>query len=136
MNITNEHSKLIKKLIQEFIAQSAPDPNNLRQLAIEKKVLPLIWDFGGVFTINPSGDIISFLWDHWGDPQVESDPRIQNSVLFGGSKRYPELKDLVPTKPDDARTCPDCEGTGISPYAEKLNTDAIVCYCGGLGWLP
>ena len=135
MNISSDLSTRITKLIQDYITEPIPDPNNLRQLAAEKKVLPLTWDSGGVFTVNDKGDIISFLWDDWGEPQVETDPRICNIALFQGSKKYPELKDLI-VKPDTARVCPGCGGTGIEPYAAKLNTNAIVCYCGGLGWIP
>jgi len=46
-----------------------------------------------------------------------------------------ELEGLI-EKLADARVCPYCRGTGIDTYAEKLKTDAIVCYCGGLGWIP
>jgi hypothetical protein len=149
MNISDDISKQIAKLIHDYIAEGGPDPNNLRQLAAHEMVLPLTCDWGGVFTINVNGDIISFPFsvndngdyiafpfdDEVEGARLESDPRIRNVVLFGGSKKYPELKNLI-VKPDNARVCPDCGGTGISPYAEKLNTDAIACYCGGLGWLP
>jgi hypothetical protein len=149
MNITADLSKRITKLIEDYITESSPDPNNLRQLAANEKVLPLICDWGGVFTINADGDIIlfpfsvnangdftAFPFDNAEEPpRVESDQRIRNIALFGGSKKYPELQDLI-VKPDDARTCPHCGGTGIDPYAAKLNTNAIVCYCGGLGWIP
>lgn len=136
MDISNELSAQIIKLIQDYIAESAPDANNLRQLAADEQVLPLFMDMGGVFTINARGDILSFLWDDTLHPQMEYDPRIRNLVLSQGSKKYPMLKDLIPSKPDEARICPDCGGTGIAPFAAKLNTDAIVCYCGGLGWIP
>lgn len=149
MSISKVHSKLITKLIQDYITDPTPDPNNLRQLAANENVLPLICDWGGVFTINANGDIISFPFSVNANgnfiafpfdnaeepPRVESDPRIRNIALFGGSKKYPELKDLI-VKPNDAHVCWGCGGTGVDPYAEKLNTDAIVCYCGGLGWLP
>lgn len=134
--MSNNLSTLIAKLIQEFLARPAPDALELRQLVADEQVLPLFWDMSGVFTINPDGDILSFLWDDTLHPHVEYDPRIRNLALFQGSKRYSELKDYVPSRPDNARTCPDCGGTGTHPYAEKLNTDAIICYCGGLGWLP
>lgn len=129
-------SPLISKLIQKFLADPPADQLKLRQLVADEQVLPLFWDMGGVFAINSDGDILSFLWDDTLHPKVEYDPRVRNLVLFQGSKKYPELKDYVPTRPDNARTCPSCGGTGVDPYAEKLNTDAIICYCGGLGWLP
>jgi hypothetical protein len=136
MNISTEQSALISKLIQNFISDSAPDPTNLRALVAEKQVLPLTLDFGGMCAINQSGEILSFLWDDTDHPQVESDQRVRNVALFQGSKKYPALKDLVPKKPDDARVCWSCGGTGVDPFAKQLNTDAIVCYCGGLGWVP
>jgi hypothetical protein len=135
LSISQEQANLINRLIQGFIASSAPDPNGLRQLVTEKKVLPLLWDSGGVFAINPAGDIISYSWEDWGDPRVEADARVRNIALFQGSKKYPELVSFI-EKPNSARVCPSCGGTGIDPYAEKLKTDAIVCYCGGLGWIP
>jgi hypothetical protein len=125
----------ITELIEDFVKGSEADSLNLRQLAAAKNVLPLVWDMGGVFTINPNGEIVSFAWDKRDDPRVESDLRLRNNALFGGSKKYPELESLI-EKPENVRVCPHCGGTGIDSYAEKLNTDAIVCYCGGLGWIP
>lgn len=136
MDISSEQSALIRKLIADYIIGSAPDPNNVRQLVAQKKVLPLVLDMGGVVTLDPGGHILSFLWDDTEHPRLESDPRIRNVALFQGSKKYPELKDLLPAKPDDARICPSCGGTGIDPAAAKLDVDNIVCYCGGLGWIP
>jgi ssDNA-binding Zn-finger/Zn-ribbon topoisomerase 1 len=130
-----EFSSRIAHLIQAFAAKSDFDLIDLHQLAITKNVLPLVWDTGGVFAINPEGEVISFSWDDWGNPRVETDLRLRNNALFGGSKKYPELKELI-QRPRDARVCPYCGGSGIDRYAKKLNTDVIVCYCGGLGWIP
>lgn len=135
MKTTNEFSARICELIQDYISEVTNDPPEVRQLVIQHKVLPLIWGIGGVYTIHPSGDIISFPWDDNSQGQIELDQRIRNLALFQGSKKYRELESLI-EKPENARVCPYCGGTGIDPYAEKLNTDAIVCYCGGLGWIP
>jgi hypothetical protein len=135
MMSNNNLSTRIAELIQDFVKGSEADSLNLRQLAAAKNVLPLVWDMGGVFTINPHEEVVSFAWDKWDDPRVESDLRLRNNALFGGSKKYHELESLI-QKPEDARVCPHCGGTGLDPNAEKLNTDAIVCYCGGLGWIP
>lgn len=151
MNISSDLLIGIAKLIQSYIAESTSDPFNLRQLAAHKQVLPLSWDFGGVFTINASGDIISFPFslndsgdtiafpfndfDDTEQQRVESDLRIRNIALFRGSRKYPELANLI-VKPDDASVCSSCGGSGIEPYAAQHNLDNIVCYCGGLGWIP
>ena len=135
MYISNDLATIIRRRIQEFVNGSESNSVSLRQVAAEKNVLPLVWDMGGVFTINPNGEIISFAWDEWENPRVESDLRLRNNALFGGSKLYPELETLI-ERPNASRVCPYCGGTGRDPMAEKLNTDAIVCYCGGLGWIP
>jgi hypothetical protein len=149
MNITHEHSLLIAKLIEGYASESAPNPPDLRQLAAAERVLPLFVDMGGVIGINTKGDIVAFPFDvnaegevvayplhNEATPRVEADPRVRNIALFQGSKKYPELIALVPAQPDDAHVCPDCGGTGIEPNAAKLKLDNVVCYCGGLGWLP
>ncbi|SRR6266545_2540444 len=135
MHISKDLSSLIARLIEEYPTKEELISPELRKLVSQECVLPLFCDMGGVLTINVNGEIRSFLWDDTLHGQVEYDPRIRNIALFQGSKKYPELQGLI-EKPEDARTCSFCGGTGIAPIAEKLNTDAIVCYCGGLGWIP
>ena len=90
---------------------------------------------GGVFAINAGGDTICFIYDD-PEPGIERDPRIQNTVIFHGSKKYPELKRFVPPRPPNAQTCSSCNGTGIVPISRPLKYDNFNCYCGGLGWIP
>jgi hypothetical protein len=129
-----EASTRIAKLIEDYCL-TAEVSAELRKLVAQESVLPLFCDMSGVLTIDVDGEICSFLWDDTLHGKVEYDPRIRNLALFQGSKKYPELEDLI-EKPDDARVCSYCLGTGIAPFAEQLNTEAIVCYCGGLGWIP
>jgi hypothetical protein len=135
MSLSTDLSEQIGKLIEEYLATQGSAPPELRKLVAHESVLPLFSDMGGVLAIDATGEIRSFLWDDLLHGRVESDLRIRNLALFQGTKKYPELAALI-EKPDDARVCPHCGGTGINSYAEKLNTDAIVCYCGGLGWIP
>lgn len=147
MNISSGLSRRIAELIQDYVTAAAPDTTNLRQFVAEKKVLPLLVDWGGLLTINPNGDIISFPFStgadgdvvstlgDTGQPMVETDPRIRNIALFQGSKKYPELKELI-VRSADARACPSCGGTGIEPNAASHSLSNVVCYCGGLGWIP
>lgn len=135
MSISGDWSARLRKLIQDYSAKSGSDRPELLQLVAEQNVLPLFSDMGGVLAIDVTGEIRSFLWDDLLHGQLESDPRIRNLALFQGSKKYPELKDLI-VKPDDAHVCWGCGGTGRESYSEKFNIDGVVCYCGGLGWIP
>lgn len=138
MNITPELSEKIEANLKEFISNpesysSLPD---LKEIAFELKVLPMLLDMGGCYAIRPNGEIVSFAWDEPYDLEIENNPRIQNIVLFQGSKKYPGLSALVPTRPPDARNCDFCDGTGTVIGLPADMAESIVCYCGGLGWLP
>ena len=132
--MTDEISSLISSLIDRYIAEVFDDEPRVREVAVADRVLPLYSSMGGFYTVNSSGEVISYLWDDTLHGKVEFDPDIRNSALFQGSKRYPELASLI-KKPPDARVCPYCNGSGIPLGTEALKTDSIICYCGGLGWL-
>jgi len=108
----------------------------LRAVVLKLNVLPLVLDMGGCLAIKPEGEIISFAWDSEMDIQIELDERIRNIALFQGTAKYPELKAMIPARTKDAVDCPHCNGTGIEPLATELQITNIVCYCGGLGWIP
>lgn len=144
MSIAPHLYETIKATLKSYVANPEPDlvnfdpPLDLRKLASDLNLLPMMLDFGGCCGIRPNGDIFSFIWDAPYDLRPENDTRICNLVLFQGAKKYPELADLVPSRPADAVNCHYCNGTGIDRYVAEhaLNSDVIVCYCGGLGWLP
>lgn len=134
MTIPDHLSARIAKLIEDF-SLTGDASTELRNLVAQENVLPLFCDMGGVLAISASGEIRSFLWDDTLHGHIEHDPRIRNLALFQGSKKYPELEVLI-EKPEDARVCEFCHGSGVAPYAEQLHEKAIICYCGGLGWVP
>jgi len=137
MQISLELSKQIKQRLTDFVDESGPDSLvDLGRVVSKLNALPLMLDMGGALAIRPDGQIISFCWDKEEDYQVENDRRICNIALFAGSKKYPELKQLIPSKSQDDVECPHCKGTGIDPFSVELGVDNIVCYCGGLGWIP
>jgi hypothetical protein len=133
---------VIDEVLAAFV--SAPDPYpvhcdpqiDLRGLAAELKVLPVLLDMGGCFGLRPNGDVVSFSWDEPHRVQVEGDQRIRNMVLFRSGLKYPRLVDLVPRRPASAPPCPHCGGSGkLNGPPERL-AGSVICYCGGLGWLP
>ena len=51
--------------------------------------------------------------------KVETNPHIRNITLFQGSKRYPELKALIPVIPLDSIVCPYYDGREIPAIAQQ-----------------
>lgn len=134
--MTENLYRIVNSLIQEFLLESSPDPLDLRLLAIRENVLPILVDMGGIVAINAEGDVVSFTFDDLCQPKIENDPRIRNITFFQGSRKYPELKGFLPLKSPDDQVCPHCQGTGLAPSTISQRADNLVCYCGGLGWIP
>ena len=76
--------------------------------------------------------------DEPGVIEVVPEERLRNMGLFRGTKLHPDLQFLLPSKPPEAIVCPDCRGTGKVPFPEssKHLADAVICSCGGIGWVP
>jgi hypothetical protein len=56
--------------------------------------------------------------------------------LHQGSLKHPQLACLVPSRPVGARDCSHCSGTGRLALATTPGLENVICYCGGVGWLP
>jgi hypothetical protein len=144
-----EHTDKVIEAFAKFIADPDPfvlnfdPPLDLRKIAAELNLLPVMLDWGGCFAVRSDGQIFSFLWDSPHELRPEDDPRIINMFFYQASQKYPELAELRPQKPDNAQLCPHCKGTGDPLFGMDLTgTDLanqannFVCYCGNLGWLP
>jgi hypothetical protein len=102
----------------------------------EMDALPLVLDMGGSYAIRASGDLIQFGWDGPEGAESLEDPRLINAALYQGSLKYPKLASLVPSRPVGARDCSHCDGTGRPPLSTQPGLENLICYCGGVGWLP
>lgn len=140
-------SENIQTAIKVFLDNPEPfslnfdEPIDLKKFAAELNVLPVSINFSTCYAVNPDGEIAVLDFNNenvYSFLEFEQDPRIRNLVLCQGAKRFPGLAKLVPSRPIDAVDCKYCEGTGIEPMNKKLgyDTERIVCYCGGLGWIP
>ena len=138
MAISQSLIEKIEARIEEFLSADSPKLEDVRQIVAKFRVLPLMYDWSGAWAIRPGGEIVTFDYDPPYNLEIEHDLRIRNIALFEGSKKYPELEELVPIRSPDSIKCPHCKGTGIvQEFAEhEFLSQHIVCYCGGLGWLP
>ena len=133
---SEEVSSEIRARIEDIISDFSSDTSSLRSITAELNALPVYLDGGGGLALKPNGEIVEFSWERPEDAQPINDLRIINIALFQGSKKYPELKSLLPHRPPNATVCPYCQGTGYPTSALGSNIENIVCYCGGAGWVP
>jgi len=142
VNLTHQQSKTIEVTLEEYVSNPEPDvvnfdpPLDMRKLAGELNLLPLLSDMGGCIGIQPTGEFFSFAWDEPYELIPESDIRVCNIALFVGAKRFPLMSEFIPDRPRTARDCDFCHGSGSVVDLQSDLAKEIRCYCGGLGWVP
>jgi hypothetical protein len=139
IDLTPPQRAAIETRIREFISDSASIYAYARGAIAREDVLPLLFDWTGFMALTPGGQVA---WVHYDDEpgEVETvhDERLRNIGLFQGTKLHPELQFLLPVKPSNAIECHDCRGTGrlSFPRGHRHLSEIVICYCGGIGWLP
>jgi hypothetical protein len=124
-SVRRETEDIIRPLIEDYLA--APAAIAWQQdLARRHDVLPLFWEWTVVYALAPSGEVVTITTE---SRDVVDDERLRNMALKQGAKSFAALEWLIPAPPPDALLCQSCEGRGSVG-------DAIICWCGGTGWLP
>jgi hypothetical protein len=124
----------IQQRIDELLAGSDPDPADLREVAGLLKALPIYQDMSGCIALRPDGSMV-FLDDQSRKVSEDIEPQWRLIALVNGSVKYPELKTLLPARPENAWNCQQCEGTGRFIFENQVYESAFCGTCSGLGWL-
>ena len=101
----------------------------------EMDALYLFGTLGMEAVMRSDGVVLVAVDEHWGEPGApepewrEASPTERTLSLTVARERWPELSDLLPRRPVEARDCSACEGRGsIVPK--------VYCgECGALGWI-
>jgi len=99
-------------------------------------LLPVWGDWVGSYALTPELEVVFSEDFLLAGVEPVTDPRLRVITLFEASRRYPELSHLMPVRGPEDRTCPGCNGTGVVPNIPPEQRDKIICWCGGLGWVP
>jgi hypothetical protein len=136
MNDSETFAKIFETLRQRYLLLNRNDPVEVRKLTEENEILPLVIEMSGFFFVRKDGTIAALSFDDLDNPKPVDSQRICNTVWFMASQTYPELEPFTPIRGEDGIDCPYCNGTGTVPNIPPEISDRIVCYCGGLGWIP
>ena len=125
---TPELSALIQRRIDEIEAESF-GAWPVRVCKENLNALPLHGNLIYIWALQPDGTVV---WmDHESashESDVETDPLTIFSVMEQGARNYPELRAIVPPRPDGATECDRCGGTG-----SMVDNGVTVAYCYGCG---
>jgi len=152
----NELSKALAKRVSDRPRPTGADEYGIEQAAIELGALPLLYTWGGLYAIDRNVRVWRIFWRDNDNiprsPEVVTDVRSWVWAVSEGSRRYPEIQQLLPSRPAEAPDCSECQGVGISRDCQLLRAqplatlpefmrkladgDPWLCpHCGGLGWV-
>lgn len=122
------HEQAINELLGEWLSSPADADPILRQTAMEFDALPLFLDMWSWWFLGSDGRVIvRDVEGGTGKTAIYTDHLKRLSATTGGTRRFPQLRLLLPQRPCEAV---DCLCTEIALMDHK-----ICGTCGGLGWL-
>ena len=113
----------VRRRLAEYLTDPAAEHGDV---ASRFEALPVYSDMGGTLFITPSLQILIMRSDE-GALSEECSPEWRLVALVAAAERFPELKQLLPTRPSGASDCSACAGTG-----RLLGARCGSCF--GLGW--
>ncbi len=122
--------------LADYLSATQDTSHLLEAWAVRHHVLPLMGDIMGCWALTTSAELVFFSWDQPEQLDIVEglahEKALLNAALAHGSRRYPRLSAMLPSRPQDAVTCTTCDGSGKIPNVPEN----VVCLCAGLGWLP
>lgn len=129
----------LEEALRKYLNSKTEHSLSVRTLAERDRVIPILLEWGGLWALSLSAEVFFYPFDDAFEPRLgretESSTRIRNTINHLAAKTYSELKHLAPVRGDSDVTCGGCNGSGVVDGPIELR-DRVVCYCGGLGWVP
>jgi hypothetical protein len=92
---------------------------------------PVYGDLGGVLFVTPDGEVYCRPHDTSG-LVVVTDPRWRTIAWAAAAEQAPEVRELLPSRPDGTPDCSACEGKGRIQATPQSRAWCGACW--GLGW--
>jgi len=135
VQISADLAEQLREALSRVGEEWASHPIDVGAIASRLHLLPLLLDMGGFIGLDVSGRVLQLAWEATETVRPVRRLRDQDLALASGSRRYAFLSVLLPQRPLGAKNCSTCGGSGVHPIAAN-DGPAVVCACGGLGWIP
>jgi hypothetical protein len=120
-------------LIERFLREADPKIRSGEIVIAEsEQVLPVTFDLGGFCAVTLDGSVRVCGWEEE-DERLSRDPQFVRAILYRAATKYPELSELMPVRPPEAKDCPHCPG--VERARRESGVSNLLCSCGGLGWV-
>ena len=129
--ITPELAAALRAVLDDFLRLQDADPLDLRSIARQARVLPVMRGWEVLGAIRLDGVPVEVMYDPPHAISEIQDRPMALAILGTCAARYPSLVALRPTRPPNVPDCQLCKGSGRS----DSSSDGL-CLCGGLGWSP
>jgi hypothetical protein len=128
---------VIETLVDWWLATPQPGHSEkLHQVVQQIGALPVPFDWNATHFLRPDGEILVLDDESKEGPQVEHDGRCRLCALVQAASKYPELRPLLPARPEGTPDCKDCGGAGSFRVVAGGKEFRAGCgACCGLGWV-
>jgi hypothetical protein len=138
LTITSAITEKIRERLRLYLSGEVQKWTGFDSEARSLQSLPIFPDLFTSYFLRPDGELFAVDFSE-AEPksEIEKDIRIKITVINMAAEWFPELKDLLPCRPNDAQDCPDCNGTGRLRFNDYYGQSASVpCpRCMTLGWV-
>ena len=136
--ITPATAEKIRERLRLYLSGEVQKWPGFDSEAHELQALPILWDLFSVYFLRPDAELFEVdYFEAEPKPKIEKDIHTKVTVINVATEWFPELKDLLPCRPDDAQECPDCNGAGRLSIKDYYGQPAsLACpKCMTLGWV-
>jgi hypothetical protein len=131
VSVTIEQQAFIQERVDRC-AEEAPEELQWQLPHVRAHgALPLYVGWTETAAIRPDSEMLRWSTEgDWAGTRELEQVHWVTMALVRGAERYPSLRALMPSRPESARHCVACKGTGRFPLGPE-----IICECAGVGWM-
>ena len=129
-----ELAPLVRAERERFLRSTDPRHADIRRLATEHNLLPVVFDWTAFAGLSESGELVWVFYDPPHEIEAIKDSQTRHLTLARAVTRYPSLQEAAPQRTATAQECPSCHGSGVVVVEGTLFRVCLVNAGGSVGF--